>query len=187
MKALQQLQPRADEVRRHEAEAALQQVDSLIQNIRQREEHLRPSETRQDRRVWMGLVRYLNADLSGDAKAYAAFLEILYKLTPAPELTEFGLAEFGKDDDFFYLSELSGARKADLISLAVHYQKPLKELLLWLCRPKPHPELRLRVLRFLEVNAHGEDWHIDYDEDPIASLGDFDEEKGPFLYFMKEV
>jgi len=135
----------------------------------------------------MGLVRYLNADLSADAKAYATFLRILYELTPAPELTEFGLTEFGKDDEFFYLSELSGARKDDLISLAVHYQKPMKDLLLWLCRPKSHPQLRLSGLRFLEVNAHGEDWHINYDEDPIAGLGDFDEEKSPFLYFVKEV
>lgn len=135
----------------------------------------------------MGLVRYLNADLSVDVKAYAAFLQILYELTPAPELTEFRLTELGESDDFFYLSELSGARKDNLIQLAVHYQKPLREAFLWLCSPRSHPELRLHALRFLEVNAHGEDWHIDYDEDPIADLGDFDQQKGPFLYFVKQV
>jgi hypothetical protein len=132
-------------------------------------------------------VLYLNADLSADAKAYATFLKILYELTRAPELTEFRLTEFGKDDDFFYLSELSSARKADLIRLAVYYQRPLKEVFLWLCGPKSHPELRLKALRFLELNAHGEDWHIDYDEDPIADVGYFDEERGPFLYFVKQV
>jgi hypothetical protein len=135
----------------------------------------------------MGIIRYVNADLSTDAKAYASLLKAHYELTPTPELTEFKLAEFGKDDDFLYLSELSGARKRDLISLAVHYQKILKDLLMWLCRPKSHPELRVGALRFLEVNAHGENWHIDYNEDPVTDLGDFDQDKGPFLYFVKEV
>ena len=187
MKALQQLQPKSDKTKRHGAEAALQQVDSLIQNIREQEEVLRPSGAGHERRVWMGIIRYVNADLSIDAKAYASLLRVLNELTPTPELTEFKLTEFGKADDFFYLSELSGARKRDLISLAVHYQKIVKDLLLWLCRPKSHFELRVGALRFLEVNAHGEDWHIDYNEDPVASLSDFDEDKGPFLYFVKEV
>ncbi len=187
MKTLQRLQPQSDKAKHDEAEAALRQVDSLIQKIRQHEEVLRPSGMGHERRVWMGIIRYVNANLSTDAKAYASLLRVLYELTPAPELTEFKLTEFGKDDDFFYLSELSGARKRDLISLAGHYQKIVKDLLLWLCRPKSHLELRVGALRFLEVNAHGEDWHIDYNEDPVAGLGDFDEDKGPFLYFVKEV
>ncbi len=187
MKALPELQAQSEETKPNEAMAALRQIDTVLQKIREKEEHRRPTERGWERRVWVGLVRYLNADLSSDAKAYAAFLKLLYELTPAPELTEFSLTEFGRGDDFFHLSELSGARKDDLISLAAHCQKPLKELLLWLCRPKSRPELRNRVLRFLEGNAHGEDWHIDYDEDPIADLGGFDEEKGPFLYFVKEV
>jgi hypothetical protein len=187
MHGLPQLQTQPEKPGSGVSEASLRQIDTLLQKICQQEEHRRPSDARRERRVWLGLVRYLNADLSSDAKAYAAFLRVLYELTPAPELTEFGLTEFGKGDDFFRLSELSGARKTDLISLAVHYRQLLAELLLWLCRPKWHPELRLKALRFLEVNAHGEDWHIDYDEDPIAGLGSFDEENGPFLYFVKEV
>lgn len=187
MKALPELQPQPDKPKSSVSQAALRQIDALLQKIREQEGHRRPAEKEWERRVWSGLIRYSNADLSADAKAYAGFLKILYELTPAPELTEFSLTEFGKTDDFFYLSELSGARKGDLMSLAVHYQKPLKELLLWLCRPKSDPELRLKALRFLEINAHGEDWQIDYDEDPIAGLGDFDEKKGPFLYFIKEV
>jgi hypothetical protein len=186
MERLSQLQMRRQRARSTAGQAALRQIESALEKIRQHEEHLRSSETGRDRRVWTGLIRYLNANLSTDPKAYADFLQILYELTPAPELTEFRLTEFGKTDDFFYLSELSGARKDDLISLAVHYQKPLQEVFLWLCGPKSHPELRLQALKFLEVNAHGEDWHIDYDEDPIAGLGDFDKEKGPFLYFVKE-
>ncbi len=186
MGTLQQLQPQSAKPKRHEAEVLLRQVDSLIQKIRRQEEVLRPSGAGHERRVWMGIIHYVNADLSSDAKAYASLLRVLYELTPAPELTEFKLTEFG-EDDFFYLSELSGARKDDLISLAVHYQKILKSLLMWLCKPKSHSESRVGVLRFLEVNAHGEDWHIDYNEDPVASLGDFDEERGPFLYFVKEV
>ncbi len=184
---LQQLQPQVDETKRRKAEAALRQVESLMQEIRRREESLHPSGPGQEHRVWTGIVRYVNADLSIDAKAYPNLLTVLYELTPGPELTEFRLSELGKNDDFFYLSELSGARKRDLISLASHYQKTLKNLLLWLCQPKSHPEIRLEALKFLEVNAHGEDWRIDYNEDPIASLGDFDEDKGPFLYFVKEV
>lgn len=187
MKTLQQLQPQSHKTKRDEAEAVLRQVDSLIQTIRQREEAMRPSGASHERRIWMGIIRYVNADLSTDAKAYASLLRVLYELTPTPELTEFKLAEFGKDDDFLYLSELSGARKRDLISLAVHYQKMLKYLLLWLCRPKSHPELRVGALRFLELNAHGENWRIDYNEDPVTGLGDFDQDKGPFLYFVKEV
>lgn len=187
MKTLQRLQPQSDKAKRDEAKAALRQVDSLFENIRQHEEVLRPSGVGHERRVWMGIVRYVNADLLTDAKAYASLLKFLYELTPTPELTEFKLAEFGKDDDFFYLSELSGTRKSDLISLAVHYQKALKDLLLWLCRPKAHPELRIGALKFLEDSTHGEDWHIDYNEDPVRGLGDFDQDKGPFLYFVKEV
>ena len=187
MKTLRQLQPQSDKAKRDETEATLRQVDSLIQRIRQQEEVLRPSGGGHEPRVWMGIIRYVNADLSTDAKAYTSLLRVLYELTPAPELTEFKLTEFGEDDDFFYLSELSGARKGDLISLAVHYQKIVKDLLLWVCRPKSHPELRIGALRFLEFNTHGEDWHIDYNEDPVASFGDFDIEKGPFLYFVKEV
>jgi hypothetical protein len=56
-----------------------------------------------------------------------------------------------------------------------------------LCQPKSHPELRLEALRFLEANARGEDWHIDYNEDPIAGLRGSDEGKSPFLYFVKLV
>jgi hypothetical protein len=163
-------------------------MHSLIQDIRQQEEILRPSGPGRERRVWMGIVRYVNGDLKTEAKAYASLLKILYELTPAPELTEFKLAEFGENDDFLYLSELSGERSSDLISLATHYQQPLTKLLLWICKPKSHPELRAGALRMLDVNVHGEDWRIDYTEDPIAGLGDFDEEKGsPFLYFVKEV
>ncbi len=187
MKTLQQLQPQSDKTKRHGAETALRQVDSLIQKIREQEEALRPLGAGHERRTWLGIIRYVNADLSSDAKAYANLLRVLYELTPAPELTEFRLTEFGKNDDFFYLSELSGARKRDLVSLAVHYHKILKDLLLWLCRPKSRPELRLKALRFLEDNAHGEDWHIDYNENPLVGLGDFDEDKGPFLYFVKDV
>lgn len=187
MNALPELQAQSEETQPNEAMAALRQIDTILQKIREKEEHRRPGETGWERRIWVGIVCYLNGDLSADPKAYAAFLRLLYELTPAPELTEFGLTEFGKGDDFFRLSELSGARKDDLISLAVHYQKPFKELLLWLCRPRSHPELRSKALRFLEVNAHGENWRIDYDEDPIVGLGDFDEEKGAFLYFVKEV
>ena len=187
MKTLQQLHPQSAKAKRDEPETTLRQVDSLIQKIRRQEEALRSSGGDQERRVWMGIIRYVNADLSTDAKAYASLLRVLYELTSTPELTEFKLTEFGGDDDFFYLSELSGARKGDLISLAVHYQKIVKDLLLWLCRPKSHPELRIGALRFLEFNAHGEDWRIDYNEDPVASFGDFDVEKGPFLYFVKEV
>jgi hypothetical protein len=183
---LQQLQPQSEKAKR-EAEAVHSQVDSLIQKIRQQEAILRPSSAGHERRVWTGIIRYVNADLSTDAKAYVSLLRVLYELTPTPELTEFRLTEFGNDDDFFYLSELSGARKRDFISLAVHYQKGVKDLLLWLCRPKSHCELRVEALRFLEANAHGEDWHINYDEDPIASLGEFDEDGGPCLYFVKEV
>jgi len=185
MKPLSQLQ-RKQETVESSAGQAVREIETALEKIRRHEEHLRPSDGRRIRRIWMGLVRYLNADLTADAKAYAAFLEMLYELTPAPELTEFRLSEFGKTDDFFYLSELSGARKRDLISLALHYQKPLREVLIWLCTPKTHPEIRLNTLRFLEVNARGEDWHIDYDEDPIADLDDFGED-GPFLYFVKEV
>ena len=186
MKALPQLQLQSERAKANLAEAAIRHIDSVLQNVQQHEEHLRPSEPRRSRSVWANLARYLNADLSVDVEAYGAFLDILYKLTPAPEFTEFRLMEFGKSDDFFYLSELTGARKADLISLAVHYQKLLREALLWLCNPKSHPELRLRSLRFIEAQTHGEDWHIDYDEDPIAGLGEFDKGKGPFLYFVKQ-
>jgi len=184
---LRHLQPQAGKTKRAKAEAALQRVKSLMGEIREKEEILRPSGAGHDRRVWMGIVRYVNADLSTDATAYASLLKVLYELTPAPELTEFKLTEFGGHDDFFYLSELSYARRDDLIPLVVHHQKALKELLLWLCKPNSHPELRVGALRFLELNVHGENWRIDYDEDPIASLGKFDEEKGPFLYFIKEV
>ena len=184
---LRQLHLQSDEARRGQAEAAFRQIDSLIQKIRQQEEVLRPSGAGHERRIWMGIIRYLNADLSTEARAYASLLKVLYELTPTPELTEFNLTEFGDDDDFFYLSELGGARKRDLIALAVHHQKALKNLLRWVCRPKSHPELRLEALKFLEVSAHGEDWHIDYSEDPVAGVGDFDEDKGPFLYFAKAV
>jgi hypothetical protein len=186
MNALSELQAKSEESRSKEAKATLRQIDTILHKITEREEHRRPAAGR-GRRIWVEIVRYLNADLSVDAEAYAAFLKVLYELTTAPELTEFRLVEFGNEDDFLYLSELSGARKNDLISLAVHYQHTLNELLLWLCRPKSHPALRNRALRFLEVNAHGEDWHIDYDEDPIAGLRGFEEENGPFLYFVKEV
>jgi hypothetical protein len=186
MNALSELQAKSEEIRSKEAKATLRQIDMILHKITEREEHRRPAAGR-GRRIWVEIVRYLNADLSVDAEAYGAFLKVLYELTTAPELTEFRLVEFGNEDDFLCLSELSGARKNDLISLAVHYQHTLNELLLWLCRPKSHAVLRNRALRFLEVNAHGEDWHIDYDEDPIAGLRGFEEEKGPFLYFVKEV
>jgi hypothetical protein len=179
---LRQLQPQSEET-----EAAFRQIVSLIHKIRQQEEVLRPRGGGRERRIWMGIIQYANADLSTEARAYASLFKVLYELTPSPELTEFKLTEFGEDDDFLYLSELSGTRKRDLISLAVYYQKSLKSLLLWLCWPKSHPELRFGSLRFLEVNAHGEDWHIDYNEDPVSDGGELDDEgKSPFLYFVKE-
>jgi hypothetical protein len=184
--ALQQLQPELGSPKRNETEVATR-VESLLRKIRAQEELLRPSGGRHERRVWTGILGYVNADLSTDAKAYAGLLTVLNGLTRAPELTEFRLTEFGKDDDFFCLSELGGIRKRDFASLAVHYQKKLKDLLSWICQPKSRSELRLEALEFLEVNAHGEEWHIDYDEDPVSSLGDFDERKGPFLYFVKQV
>src|SRR5690349_7224781 len=108
MKALPQLQAQSEETKRNNAMAALRQIDTVLQKIREKEEHRRTTERGWERRVWAGLVRYLNADLSSDAKAYAVFLKLLYELTSAPELTEFSLKEFGKGDDFFHLSELSG-------------------------------------------------------------------------------
>jgi hypothetical protein len=135
MKASSQLHLRPERPQSTVGAAALRQIDAALENIRRHEERLRSSEGR-ERQVWAHLVRYLNADLSADVKAYTAFLEILYVLTPAPEFTEFRLAEFGKNDDFFYLSELSGARKDDLVLLAVHYQKPLQQVFLWLCSPR---------------------------------------------------
>ena len=186
MKTQRKLHPEANTAKRSAAEPARQQIYSLVEEMRQREEILRPSRGR-ERRVWVGIVRYANADLSTDAEAYASLLRALYELTPEPGLTEFKLTEFGRDGDFFDLSELARARKNDLIRLALHYQKPLKNLLVWLCQPKSHPELRLEALRFLEINARGEDWYIDHSEDPIADFCDLHAGEAPFLYFVKQV
>jgi hypothetical protein len=187
VKMQRQLHVQSEGAEQSVAQAARQHIYSLIQNIHQQEEVLRPSDAGRERRVWVDIVRYANADLSTDTKAYGSFLRVLYELTPTPDLTEFKLAECREAGDFFCLSELGGARKSDLISLAVHYQKALKNLLLWLCRPKSHPELRLDAIRFLEVNARGADWHIDYREDPIADSDDIKEGRCPFLYFVKQV
>lgn len=187
MNQQQKLHPQIEDVANNPAEAARRQIYSLVQKIRQKEEVLRPSGVGRERRVWLDIVRYANADLSTDAKGYGSFLRALYELTPAPDLTEFRLAEFGQAEDFFYLSELGGARKGEMIALAVHHQASLRKLLLWLCRSKSHPELRLEALRFLEVNAHGEDWHIDYREDPIADSRELGEGRCPFLYFIRKV
>ncbi len=185
MNTQQKLHPEIEDAVNNPAEAARQQIYSLVQKIRQKEEVLRPSGAGRERRVWLDIVRYANADLSVDARAYGSFLRVLYDLTPAPDLTEFRLAEFGQAGDFFYLAELGGARKSELIALAVHHQTSLRKLLLWLCRPKSHPELRLGALRFLEVNARGEDWHIDYLEDPVGDSSELREGRCPFLYFIK--
>lgn len=183
MKTQQQLHREADRTKHSAAHVARRQIYSLVRNIGEQEETLRPSDER-ERRVWANIVRYANADLLAEAKGYLCLLRALYELTPTPELTEFKLIEFGDGADFFSLSELGGARKSDLIALSIHYQKPLKNLLLWLCQPKSRAAIRLEVLRFLEVNVRGEDWHIDYSEDPIRDL---DEDKSPFLYFIKQV
>jgi hypothetical protein len=180
------LHPKGDKAEPSVAEAARQQIYSLVQRIGQMEENLRPDAGR-ERRIWRNLVLYVNADLSTDVTAYANFLSVLYELTPTPEFTEFKLTELGDVGDFFSLSELGGPRKSDLIWLASHYQKPTRYLLLWLCQPKSHPDLRLEALKFLEVNAHGEHWQIDYSEDPTASLGGLDKDNSPFLYFIKQV
>src|SRR5437660_6286638 len=118
---LQQSQPQVDETKRRKAEAALRQVESLMQEIRRREESLHPSGPGQEHRVWTGIVRYVNADLSIDAKAYPNLLTVLYELTPGPELTEFSLLDVEMHANCLCLSELSGQRQGDLISLASHY------------------------------------------------------------------
>src|SRR5947209_18871177 len=133
---LQQLQPQVDETKRRKAEAALRQVESLMQEIRRREESLHSSGPGQEQRVWTGIVRDVNADLSIDAKAYPNLLTVLYELTPAPELTEFRLSELGKNDDFLYLSELTGARRRDFISRIPRYRNTSQYLRLWSCQLK---------------------------------------------------
>jgi hypothetical protein len=170
------------------AEEALRRAEAALQD--------RPLEFRmwggskgQDQRVWNHLIYYLNADLPADTAAYLRLLQILNELTCMDPTLVFMLKECGRgDDDGIRLWELSEHQASNFVSLAGRYQPDLKNLILWLCKPKSHPELRERGLRFLDKGAHGESWKVDYDVDPITDdESPFDEDKEPpEVYFVKQ-
>jgi hypothetical protein len=165
----------------------LAELGRVLKDRRDQKEKLYPA-ARRERRIWTGILGYVNADLSADAQAYATLLGVLRELTLES-------AEFGGSQEFkgisFYLSDLANtAARNNFLSLTLHYQRPLRNLLLWLCEPKSHAELRHDALRLLEFGARGESWKIDLNENPITQpgWGDFDETKDrPILYFVKEV
>lgn len=165
----------------------LAELDRVLRDVKQQKEKLHPAAARETR-IWNRIIDYVNADLSADTEVYVNLLKVIRELTP-------GSTEFGGSQEFsgikFYISDLANSSlKKDFRSLAVHYQQPLRNLLLWLCRPKSHVELREDALRLLEFGAHGESWSIDLSENPLdkPGWGDFDEEKErPVLYFVKEV
>jgi hypothetical protein len=141
-----------------------------------------------EKRIWRGIIGYVNGDLSVDAQPYINLVEVLRELTP--ELTQLGGSHELRGISF-YLSDLTSSTiRKDFLALAVQYHQALRNLLLWLCRPKSHTELRDDALRFLEFGARSESWHIDLKENPLTQRGwgDFDEKKErPILYFIKDV
>jgi hypothetical protein len=176
------------DLQKRETALVLAKIDATLAETHQNEERLRPPSPGIEQRVWEGLVHYVNADLNVDATGYVSLWTVVRELTPAAEMTRFGLCEFGTDDDVFVLSELLSVRKRDLVALAHYYQKDLRNLLLWLRMPKSNSELRVPALKFLERHAHGEIWGIDYSDDPVKEISDFDEQReNPFLYFVTEV
>jgi hypothetical protein len=80
---------------------------------------------------------------------------------------------------------LKGAEDVSFRSDASRYQADLRNLFAWMCKPKSNSQLRIPALQFLESNAQGVHWCIDFDSD-WAKL-DFEEHKDPIFYFTKRV
>jgi hypothetical protein len=145
-----------------------------------------PEESEQ--RVWNHLTYYLNADLPADTSAYLRLLQALYELTRSSRpFMVFRLKECGwGDDDDFAIIDLLRDNASDFVSLAGQYQTDLKNLMLWLCKPKSHAELRKHALSFLEESAQGESWKVDYALDALADQADdVDEDDARTVYIPK--
>jgi hypothetical protein len=188
MKPLRKLQ--GQDGRTHEPKGArgdkfLAALDSTLRELKQTEEGLGRSGPNRERHIWERILGYVNAELPTDAKAYEALFEALFALMPefSAVRNTLGQYEFSRDD----LASRTGQNL--VISQALDQQQGLRKLLLWLCKPKSHPELRVEALRLLEAGAHGEHWWIDYGQDPVADFDpNFDEKTGhPLLYFVKQL
>jgi hypothetical protein len=133
----------------------------------------RLSESQRARLLWKNLAEYANADLMADGKGFEELHTALRRLLLYTRVTH--NAEF----------ILKGSEDVSFRSDASRYQDDLRNLFAWLCEPKSNSKLRVPALQFLEANAHGEHWHIDFDDDWTRL--DFDEHKDPIVYFTKRV
>jgi hypothetical protein len=178
-----------DKLPKLQTEEALRRAEDTLKNLSDKYEMCGPREG-SEQQAWNHLTYYLNADLPADTSAYLRLLQALYELTRSSRpFMVFRLKECGwGDDDDFAIIDLLRDNASDFVSLAGQYQTDLKNLMLWLCKPKSHAELRKHALGFLEENAQGESWKVFYalDGAAAAEANAFDEDNGRgTVYFPK--
>ena len=129
------------------------------------------------KRVWECLADYASADLTADVRGFESLHaagRLLRMLVPIAE------------DHFRFI--FCGSEDLGFRAEASRYQGEFRKLLLYLCKPESHPELRTRANRFLIDNARGvhRDHYLQYD---WIEGSEFDERMGkiPRIYFSEDL